>query len=190
MILSSFHPGFTERLSRGRPGRGRGWTWDVATARRSSLVSPVGSGSPFQAGQAAGTQLSPRRPTVQKRGQRGGGSRGPRETGLGARPAGSARPGCSSRPPKRVGYGTVHPSVEGSGCVHERRCAKSVSTLRRAGPFCLVIRPGPGPRLRQPETKAPEGPAFPTASTQRWSLRHEGGGRPPSQLSGCSPVSL
>lgn len=125
---------------------------------------------------AAGTQMSPCRPTVQKRGERGGGGCGPRETGHGARPAGSAQPGCRSLLLKRVGHGPVHPSVEGSGCVHP---AASQALLPRYPTQAWSP-------LEAARNQGPKGPAFPTACTQRWSAHNEEGRRLPPSSAGVS----
>lgn len=129
---------------------------------------------------AAGTQLSTHRPTVWKRGKRGGGSCGPQETGHGARPVGLARPGCRSLPFKRVGHGPIHPSVEGSGCVHP---VVSWTLLPRYPAQAWSL-------LEAARDQGPEGPASPTACTQWWSAHDEEGRRSPSQLRGCFLVSL
>lgn len=102
----------------------------------------------------------------------------------------------------RLGRGAAHIRSRGwiTGPFTPRWRVWAVSTRKGAqrvcppcgepGPSASLSGPRPGPHLRQPDTRAPKGPAFPAASTQRWSMHHEGGGRPPSQLSGHFPVSL
>lgn len=150
--------------------------WEVGAGRCSSQAGVAAGHS----GQGCRTQLSTHRPTVQKRGKRGGGSCGPQETGHGARPVGSARPGCRSLPFKRVGHGPIHPSVEGSGCVHP---AVSWALLPRYLAQAWSL-------LEAARDQGPKGPASPTACTQWWSVHDEEGRRSPSQLRGCFLVSL
>ena len=71
------------------------------------------------------------------------------------------------------GHGPVHPSVEGSGCVHP---AVSQALLPRYPTQAWSP-------LEAARNQGPKGPAFPTACTQRWSAHNEEGRRlPPSSV--------
>ena len=79
----------------------------------------------------------------------------------------------------RLSWGADHFRSRGwvTGLFTPRWRVQAVSTLRRARPFCLVIRPRPGPRLRQPETRAPRAPLSPrpACSGGLHTMRKEGG---------------
>lgn len=83
----------------------------------------------------------------------------------------------------RLGRGADHFRSRGwvTGLFTPRWRVQAVSTLRRAGPFCLIIRPRPGPCLRQPETRAPRAQLLPRpAHSGGLRTMRKAGGHPPS----------